>query len=181
MRDTNNMHFEHSKSVSEDIVSIAQVFKDVDCDPKFAALLSLGDVPTDSPDTRRQEYQEATYEWTQVAGREHKPVEKAELDDEAKKDKHPELSLNHCSCFACHVGRWATNKYGDEASETLRKAFLQSINGMESGLDGFIAATGTMPREFKQAAMEVSQSYLYVCDTVYTCTRAYYMCPQVLG
>lgn len=76
----------------------------------------------------------------------------------AKKDQFSlgeDSTLTDCGCLACHVGKWAANKYVDEYPEALRHAFLQSINGMESGVEEFMAASKIMPLDFKQAATEV--------------------------
>lgn len=266
LHDSHTQHPGQLKAISEDIVSMAKVFRDVECDPKYAALLSIADdnSPTDrfgAPCQAHEEapkQQEANYRWGEAAdffkrldeededededdylpscfdnmtlaeqesfaqhldamikdGRMQKLAEefwrekseeqqrKAMGSDASKKTNKAtasktaeapppfppppppqapsssstqankkgkkknsqeeatpfaeDLNGSTCTCFACHVAKWVANKYGDETPETLRNAFLQSINGMESGLEGFVAATRTMPPEFREPATEVS-------------------------
>lgn len=195
MHDFNTLDFGQSKSISEDIASIAQMFKDVDCDPKHAALLSLADELADRLDTHHQEdqeaaakKQEAAYTWAEAARLDDGFSEKEALDEQEKEKDTPKIkacppwtpaqvpviswpstqtekgsrseepTVTNCGGFARHVAKRGINNYSNEAPETLRNAFLQSINGIESSLEGFFAATGRLPPVFKQSATEVSHA-----------------------
>lgn len=63
-----------------------------------------------------------------------------------------------CNCAPCLIAKWAAGQYGNEFDnpEALRDAFLQSMSGMESGMEGFLAAARDMPPEFRTAAADVS-------------------------
>lgn len=272
LHDSHTQHPEQLKAISEDIESMAKVFRDVECDPKYAALLSIADdkSPTDRLAALRQAHeeapkkQEATYRWGNDADLIKRVDEEDEDDEDEDEDDYlpprfdnmthaeresfaryidamikdermqklaeefwrdeieeqqreamasdasrktnkatasktaaaaapppfpppppppraPSFSSTQvnnkgkkknvqeeatsfaedpsgstCNCFACHVAKWVANQYGDEAPETLRNSFLQSINGMESGLEGFVAATRMMPPEFRLSATDVS-------------------------
>lgn len=150
------------------------LFKDVECDAKYADLLALADGSNstdNNPDMGHHEdhkvtykKQEATYQWALASP--FSEVESSKKKEE-EGDAGPSNKLKFgapldknfngtCGCFACHVGKWAANKYGDEAPETLRTAFLQTIRGMETGVEGFVSATMALDPEFRKTALEVS-------------------------
>lgn len=82
--------------------------------------------------------------------------------DKNKDDNGPMSST--CNCAPCLIAKWAVGQYGDELDdpEALRDAFLQSISGMEYGMEGFLAAARDMPPEFRTAASDVIILFLFL-------------------
>lgn len=162
------------------------LFQHVEHDPKHNGLIALADgkdcvFDYDNNPTLGRRYeledytppsdkmQEAAYQWSSMAALpslseedEEEEDDDDDDDDDNKQDvgssSSSKNSVGACGCFACHVGKWASNKHNGmehEAADTLRAAFLQTIHGMESGIDGFVSATMSLHPDFRKTALEV--------------------------